>query len=377
MSIFDVRHQVTAQDTLQRALRSAHLPHAYIFHGPEGVGKQMLAMRLGGLQLCRQPTSVERPPSEYADRCQDWLDSCGACKDCQLMRSTSHPDCHVVHRQLIKYHDDAAVRSRKGLDLGIDVIRQFVIDAIGRKASMGGHKVFLIQDADKLTNSAQNALLKTLEEPPPQSTIILLTRSLERMLPTTRSRCQLVSFKLLPREFVAERIGALREGLGGHEARFFARHEPGSLGLALQLIDYGMHARTRSLCEALIVAERTQATVLAKQIEDLAQETAKSIKLREPDISDSDALRQGVFAVLAVVATLYRDVLHLVCASGLGVCNSDLESSLRSLSDGMDPSAVRQAIQAVAAAEAQLRFNANTRLCLENLVIQLARLHAA
>ena len=116
-------------------------------------------------ELLASARAASGKPSTPSD--SSWHDACNQCEACHLALADTHPDIHIIHRQLIKYHDDSTVRNRKGLDLGVDVIRQFVIDAAAIKPAMGQRKIFIIREADLLTTSAQNALLKTIEEPPP------------------------------------------------------------------------------------------------------------------------------------------------------------------------------------------------------------------
>jgi DNA polymerase-3 subunit delta' len=95
-----------------------------------------------------------------------------------------------VHRYLIKEHPESDVRKRKGLEISVDVLRHFVIERTALTPIRGRAKVFVIREADSMTTQAQNALLKTLEEPPGPTFIILLVSALDGLLPTTLSRCQ-------------------------------------------------------------------------------------------------------------------------------------------------------------------------------------------
>ncbi len=403
MSIFDVRHQAVAQTILQRAISSERVPHAYIFHGPEGVGKEMLAVHFTKLLLCTNHRTPDNPPAEYAGLAVPWLDSCDNCEVCTLVDAGTHPDCHIVHRRLIKFHPDAGVRNRKALELGIDVIRHFVINAAGKKPAMGPAKVFLIRECEKLNQSAQNALLKTLEEPPPGTHLILLTTSPDKLLPTTRSRCQLVSFRPLPPSFVADQLAALRADVAEEQIHYFVHHEPGSLGHALQLVDDGFYHCNQALVHSLVNLKRTESLQLASQMEELGKEMGGVIQRRAkqspqpeqahhtaskpgrkdrvpqeaaPELTETDAIRQALRCLLAMIATLYRDVLNVKCGGQTTLCNLEARPALEKLAGRFDPARARRAIKVVADTEYQLNLNANTRLCLDNLAIQLARLNA-
>ena len=102
MPLADVCHQESAQNLVQRALLSARMPHAYILHGPDGVGKELFARRVAAVLLCEAPVTVA----------PGGRDACGACQSCHLVDADNHPDLHVVHRLLNAYHPDALVRNR-------------------------------------------------------------------------------------------------------------------------------------------------------------------------------------------------------------------------------------------------------------------------
>src|SRR5262249_49278033 len=135
-------------------------------------------------------------------------EACNKCEDCILFAAGNHPDFHRIHRALNKLHPDKTIQRRKAIDLGVEIIRHFVLDRIALSPSRGRANVFIIADADRLTMQAQNALLKTLEEPPGHSYLILLAAAADQLLPTTRSRCQQIPFGTLPDEFIQQSLTA-------------------------------------------------------------------------------------------------------------------------------------------------------------------------
>src|SRR3954447_18317132 len=182
MSTFDsIFGQDDAIDWLRRAYLADRLPHGLIFSGPVGVGKATTARALAKLFLCEQPRD-DAP--------------CGKCESCRVFDSGNHPDYHVVTKELIRYHDKTG--KSKGIDLSINVVRPEIVEPAGRKAVMGRGKVFVIEQAELMNAQAQNALLKTLEEPAGRTVIVLLTDQPGALLPTIRSRCQVVRFAGLP-----------------------------------------------------------------------------------------------------------------------------------------------------------------------------------
>ena len=368
MSALNVEHQEGAVRLIQRALFAERLPHAYIFHGPNGVGKETAGRALAGILLCDEPARSVSADGESE------LRACGRCEQCRLCAADTHPDLHLIYRQLIKYHDDPTVRRRKGLDLGVDVVRQFVIDKVGAKPIRGRAKVFLIREADRITPQAQNALLKTLEEPPETTFLILLVSSLDRMLPTIRSRCHLTPFGTLPAEFVAGKLGELRPDVPRERADFYARLAQGSLGLALQHAEDRIDEHNVRLIEALVELPRLPVARAVACLDEEAKALGAKYAERDPEITDTEAQRRGLKALFALAATWYRDVLHTAVDSGDLIANTAHAGLLAAAAEGTTPGRAVAAISQLAETEGQLDANVNTKLCLDALVIRLARL---
>jgi DNA polymerase-3 subunit delta' len=188
---------------------------------PSGVGNATTSRALGALYLCENPKK-DSP--------------CGKCESCKLFDANSHPDFHVISKELIRYHDKTG--KSKGIDLSIHVIRPELIDKVGMKPAMNRGKVFVIEQAELMNAQAQNAMLKTLEEPAGRTLIILLTDQPGMILPTVRSRSQLVRFAALDRAVVIEQLVA-RE-VNESTAQRAADVADGSLGLALRWIEDGV-----------------------------------------------------------------------------------------------------------------------------------------
>ncbi len=366
VSIFDVRHQTRAQRIVQRALAGDRMPHAYIFHGPDGVGKERFAAGLAGGLLCANPVQADVSGiPELSEWDGPTRDACGRCEDCRAVQAETHPDLHRVYRQLGKYHPDPTVRSRKALDLGVDVVRHFVIDCVGSKPARGRAKVFIVREADRITTAAQNALLKTLEEPPPTTVLVLLASSLERLLPTIHSRCQLISFSPLPHEFVARRLRELRPELSATHAEFCGSIAQGSLGDALLYADDGVVDYYERVAAALGSVASGGATETAKEWIEAAKTLGGFYRKRDPDVSDTEAQRQGLKVLLALASTWYRQGLHEAVGSTLAGSGHATAS--------LTPESAAGAIAAISAAERRLDLNANVQLCLETMFFELAR----
>lgn len=375
MSIFEVRHQPRAHRLVQRALESGRLPHAYLFHGPDGVGKEMMAERLARILLCERPVRLERPTvEELAGFDGPLRDACGRCRDCVLTCAGTHPDLHVVHRHLHVHHPEARVRNLKGLELPVDVIRYFVIDAAGTKPAQGRAKVFIIREADRITDGAQNALLKTLEEPPAKTFLILVASGLDKLLATTKSRCQPVPFVALPSEFVAARLTELVEGLAPERAAAYAALAQGSLGAALQYCRDDLESYHARVANSLGELGAKSATQIAKQWLEEGKALAARFLEREKQISETEAQRRGLKALFALVAASFTAVLH-GAVEGDGPVTAPAPAGLLASSRfGAEQAA--QAIRAVVDAERHLDRNAAVQLAVETLVIRLSRLVA-
>ncbi len=382
MPISDVHHQPRAQRILQRARSSNRLPHAYIFHGPEGVGKEMLAMRFAQLLLCEDPQSLD-PPDEADDGSGiAWQDACGVCQECRLFAADTHPDMQIVHKTLNRYHPAPEVRNRKAIDLSVDVIRHFVIERAHDRPSRGRARVFLIRDAEDMSVSAQNALLKTLEEPPGASFLILLTRSLDRLLPTTLSRCQPVPFGTLPREFVETALQAALPETADDIVRFLAAYCQGRLGLALRLARANLYESKKRLIDALANLSRVGPSGLAKVIQEEAGKLAQhSIEeMVEAGLIDkaseaaaTEPTRRGLREMLSLASSLYRDAIQATCGRDDRMIHGDQAGAVRRLASEHSLESLAEAAREIYRTETEIAGNANVTLALEGLAIRLLR----
>lgn len=363
------------------------MPHAYLFTGPEGVGRELMAMRLAQVLLCQSPvrTSVAELQARDATSGGDLdalgdlalTDACGQCDDCHLVQAGTHPDLFLVYRQLNREHPDSQVRKQKALNLGVDVIRYFVIDRVVRRPMRNRAKVFVIREAERMNDASQNSLLKTLEEPPPDTFLILLTSAMDRMLPTTKSRCQPVAFQPLPAAFVAERLGSLRADVAEPERLYAARQSGGSLGGALRTLDDGLFELKRNwgghLMQLLRPARGFAPHSLAQPFIADAKSLGKQAAERDPDMSDTDATRAGLQALLAVLASFYQDAQRKLLGQAADPINADQPDAIDAVAAGSSARQVVAALQQIAQADDAICRNAALELTMETMFIQLAR----
>ncbi len=308
MRFSEIEHQQRALSILKRALRSGRTHHAYLFEGPPGVGKELTARALAARLLC-----------EAADLQPD-ADACGACRSCHLLAAENHPDFHLIHRGLHKLHPDRSIRASKGLFLAVDVIRHFLIEPATTSPALGRRRVFVIRDAERMNEGAQNALLKTLEEPPGSACLVLVSSSAERLLPTIRSRCQRIPFDLLPTDFVARRLQELTRA-DADAARTLATLSQGSLGAALHWHRLGLLDSLTQVAHLLAADAQANPEQFAKALLEIAEELA----LRDLELSgsedeegaasrarakvDTDQMRQALKLTLMLIAAVCRDAL--------------------------------------------------------------------
>src|SRR5215212_8247590 len=190
LTLSDIFGQETAITWLSEAYGENRLPHGLIFSGPAGVGKATTARALAAVFLCEKP-KAGTPPLP-----------CGKCPSCTLFASDNHPDFHAIYKELIRLTKPDSVAK----DLAVDVMRDYLLIPAARKPNMNRGKVFMVEQADLMNPQAQNACLKTLEEPEGRALIILLTDQVNCLLPTIRSRCQMVPFSCLPEPVVRKEL---------------------------------------------------------------------------------------------------------------------------------------------------------------------------
>jgi DNA polymerase-3 subunit delta' len=238
--------EIIAQDRallpLRSALRRGALHHAYLFGGPEGVGKARVARLLAQAANCEGgaagPGGLREEP-------------CGTCGPCRKIAKGIHPDVHVLHEERVMAK--AGLWEPKGgrspsKDIVVDQVRDLVDHRLALKRFEGRRRFVVVDPADAMNPQAQNALLKTLEEPPEDTTLVLVASSPDALLPTIRSRCLRVAFAPLPLAVVEDHLRAA--GHAPDAARLAAAVSGGSLGRALALRDDALAAERDAVLAA-------------------------------------------------------------------------------------------------------------------------------
>jgi len=291
ITLDDIFGQEAAVQVLRASLQQDRLPHGLIFAGPVGVGKATTASAVAAAFLC-QREHVAIP--------------CGQCKACEHLAHNKHPDLHVARRTLIRLADEDA----KARDFSVQVVREYLIEPAGRTSVLGRGKVFVVEEAELMNSEAQNALLKTLEEPQGRTLLILLTDRPDALLPTIRSRCRMICFGPLSRQAVQRELE--RRNISPTDAAYAARFADGSLGLALRWVEDGVVPKAReleSLVQNLVGGKRIAG--LPAWLRDSAKAYADKQLERDGKASADQATREGVTLYLGILARLLRTRLWM------------------------------------------------------------------
>jgi len=323
--------QIQGQDRaiglLRRAIGADRLAHAFVFAGPPGVGKRATALALARAVLCPEAPGA----------------GCGTCIDCRLVGAGSHPDVFV--------EDLAAAQAERATATAVSIeqIRRAAA-SLSLRPVRGQRKVGIVDQADRMTAEAQNALLKTLEEPRGAATLVLVASNLDALLPTIRSRCQRLMFAPLPDALVVELLA--REGIDPELARRAGTLASGSLDRGRELASSEGFARSEEIRARL---ERLDRLSIPERL-DLAAE-----------LSPRGERNRGQQALTtATILEMFRErMLDAARAAAPGTADDDLHEHL---------AAVRRARRQLAEVYASVRDlerNANANLAWDKLLLEL------
>jgi len=306
---------------LRRAIDQQRLPHALIFAGPGGVGKRTLALIMAQRLNCPSPAHGE---------------ACNTCTSCSKIRNGLHPDVRIIEPE--------------GAFIKIDQIRA-LINEIAYQPFEGRYRVAILDGADQLRIEAANCLLKTLEEPPSKSFIVLVTARPYSLLGTIRSRSRLLLFGSIPEDAIADYL-IRNQGLSPEDARLAAVLSNGSLGAALGF-DAAQGRETRQQALRFV-----------------------SLLLRKEKFAQASAFAAGILKEkeqflpwIDMTFTLLQDVYYAQVAPER-MSQRDLAGELTALARASSRAAVVSGIQAVKRLRAALQRNVNRQLALEALFLK-------
>lgn len=332
-----------AKETLRRMLRQGRVPGALLFAGEEGTGKKLFALELARALNCRAPEAVG---------------GCGRCPACVRVGKYDYPatDDRDAHKKIIwSEHPDVGLVRPYNRAILVDAVRDVERETNFRPVE-GAARVFIIDDADRLNESSSNALLKTLEEPHATSHLVLITARPASLLPTIRSRCQVVRFAPLSADEIEQHL--VREHKrAGKEARLAAHLSGGRMGRALSMdVDAYREGRERMLEVLDALAVTGDRARLLRAAEDLGD--AKNKDTYEPR--------------LGVLETLIHDLWLLsLNVPEAALVNEDLRERLSKTSAGLRPARAALWLARIEELRAQLAVNVNRRVATDALFLSM------
>ncbi|MDR1990200.1 MAG: DNA polymerase III subunit delta' [Acidobacteriaceae bacterium] len=341
MPFRDIVGHRTLVALLSRSVARGTLPPSLILAGPAGIGKSLAAVSVAQAVNCLEPLR----DVAASDGAVLPLDACGRCAACSRIARGVHPDV-----LLVVPGDNGSIK--------VDVVRD-VVDRSHYRPFEGVRRVVVIDDADALVSQAQNALLKTLEEPPSGSMFILVTSRPDALLSTVTSRCPRLRFAPLAPDDIARAL--IARGVHETNARATASIVDGSLARALEASeDDATGARERALEFVASIARSTDAR---HRLEGTKELLAKSVR------GATD--REMLAATLRVMSSLFRDLALLgTNAEGTTLANVDLGPALERLSAWSGARAL-DAFKAVDRALAALERNAGVKIVADWLALNI------
>ena len=311
-------------EILRLALGNGRLHHAYLFVGPEGVGKRAVALALAKAVHC------DETANEF----------CGRCAACARIQNANHPDVRIVE----------TLAGKK--EISIQQVREIEKELNFRSFS-GKRKIAIIDPATSMNLSAQNALLKTLEEPPQDSVLILIAPNAGALLPTLRSRCLRISFGPLARDEVARYLMS-KEGINQDDASLRAALSMGSLGAAIRFDKDELLEKRRSWAALLLSLSAGDYRGAIEAAEAIASNKEESLRFLE------------------WTETWYRDLLvHAATKNSEEMVNVDMLTEIGSQSAKSNFERMLASFAQTARAAGRIQRNLNRRMVLESLFFKV------
>lgn len=343
------------KEILRRMIAARRVPGALLFAGEEGVGKKLFALELAKALNCRTPVD-----DEACDRCS----SCTRVTEFVLPSS----DDRDAHKKIVwSAHPDVGLARPYNRAILVDAMRDLEREANFRPYE-GNARIFIIEDAEKLNEASSNAILKTLEEPPATSYLILLTSRPASLLPTIRSRCQVIRFApLAPAEIEAYLLGDKRQAsdkrkkLSAEDARLLAHAARGSIGRALASDLDSYRQRREAMLDVL--------NALA-----LTGDRARLLRASE---EMTDAKRKDEYEPrLDMLETLVHDAWTLILdASSTRLVNQDITAQLKKISGQMSSSRAARWLSQIETHRRGLEVNINRKVATDALFLAMSKLN--
>lgn len=333
MSWDRIRGHDDARQQLLAAFRRGRLGHAYLFVGPDGVGKNLFAVEFAKALLC------EAPPAE--------LTACDHCPACLQVAAGTHPDFATARKP-----DDK-------LEMPVEVMRE-VCANLALRPIRGGRRVTILEDADDFNEESANCFLKTLEEPPPGAVLILLATSAERQLPTVLSRCQVLRFK--PLASADLKLALLDHGVKDPAVLDrLVRLSGGSVGRAVALADDSFWQFRQTLLAAL-GSSRPDPVSLATKVNQFVAEAGK----------DGADQRPRASLVIRLLADVLQSALRQSLGSEVPAADATERGQVRAIA-AAGPDALADMLEACAEADGYVERRVQVPLLVEQLADRVCR----
>ena len=305
------------------------LRHAYLFTGPEGVGRQTLAIRFA------QALNCPFPPEQGG--------FCGVCRDCRQLQSLAHPDLSLLLPE--EGHKDILIDQVRGLQ-----------HTLALSPYTAAYRIALLPDFQRSTDQAQNALLKTLEEPPDKVILLLTAHTPEQLLATIVSRCEVIRLRPASIRSTQDYLQTEKD-LSSEKARLLAHLSGGRVGAAIRLAeDPTALARRHEQLETLLGL--------------LPAQRFERFKLAASLARPWDRARQNLGEVLPIWLSFWRDVFLISAGGSLSLTNVDLAVQVDQVASQVSSSQSRALVVAHEQALGQLDAYVNVQLLAETLLLQ-------
>lgn len=339
-----------AAGLLQSSIDTHKLSHAYVFSGPNGIGKSFLAHHFVMALSC------QNPPAKVEG--QLGFRFCGECRPCRMIRDDKYPDVSVISLEWQARMESGTGSSSANANLKIDTIRSMQLE-VSRAPIEAPWRVFIVEDAATMQVAAANAFLKTLEEPPARAIIILISDSDRALLPTIVSRCQVFELRSVPTATIEKAL----ETRGADEpmARKLAALAVGRPGYALRAFNDKTHQDVDDRDEAVQEMEK-----LLKA--DQAGRLAFSEELNSRWSAQGER-RASVVTMLNLWLGWWRDLLLVYNGQGRYATNQDKLDTLQAQADRLHLGQIKETLQWLTRAQSELDSNVSPRLALGDLFV--------
>ncbi|NQT49928.1 DNA polymerase III subunit delta' [Candidatus Kuenenbacteria bacterium] len=331
---------------LQTSIVNDKLAHAYIFYGPEKVGKTLTAKTFANTILCEKYQTYSSPTASTVE--SNLIAPCGECSSCHQFEKNIYADFYIVEREV-----DEKTGKKKSL-ISVAQIRD-LLEKISKRAFLNSYKIVIIPEAQKLNQEASNCLLKTLEEPSPRTIIILISPSKELLLPTILSRSQAFKFLAVTKKDIYEYL--IGKGANRSYAKELSNVASGRPTVAMKFFNDSNRFLEYKNDNLELFNVFTQSTVEKfKFIEGFVNKNkSKDVLLKKLDY----------------LSSLTRDVLMISSYKNELIANAYLENKLERAAADYSQTRLKNFAVRIEETKDLLRKNINPRLVLENLILNL------